>query len=245
MREETFFEVLGDIREEHVQEARAERGARRSGWMRWGAVAACLCVLLAVSLLAPPAPHVVTASGSLTITAHAAPLDGGLTVQEGVGFPLDEDWSPFMSSLPGLPLRLTDAGHPDATFEVSAEGGTLLLWSGDEITYPGSPYIAGNGSTVYWASRSQSRESGPGTRPAGDAYIDIVIREEANIIGYAVIQIYTEDAGDGLQNYYAKLLESVSFPLVDGKYQRITSGYVASELERIKGRAAGDRAGQP
>lgn len=241
MREETFFEVLGDIREEYVQEARAERGARRSGWMRWGAVAACLCVLLAVSLLAPPAPHVVTASGSLTITAHAAPLDGGLTVQEGVGFPLDEDWSPFMSSLPGLPLRLTDAGHPDATFEVSAEGGTLLLWSGDEITYPGSPYIAGNGSTVYWASRSQSRESGP----AGDAYIDIVIREEANIIGYAVIQIYTEDAGDGLQNYYAKLLESVSFPLVDGKYQRITSGYVASELERIKGGAAGDRAGQP
>ena len=61
MREETFFEVLGDIREEYVQEARAERGARRSGWMRWGAVAACLCVLLAVSLLAPPAPHVVTA----------------------------------------------------------------------------------------------------------------------------------------------------------------------------------------
>ena len=59
------------------------------------------------------------------------------------------------------------------------------------------------------------------------AYINIIIRDGKNIVGYAVVNIYTNDLENApAQSYYAKLLKSVSFPKVDGKYQKITSEYV-------------------
>ena len=47
MKKEEFCEVLGDVNENYVKEARAVRKARKPGWMKWGAVAACLCLLVA------------------------------------------------------------------------------------------------------------------------------------------------------------------------------------------------------
>lgn len=44
MTGEKLYELLGDLNEERVQEARAYRGANRG--RKWGAAAACLCLLL-------------------------------------------------------------------------------------------------------------------------------------------------------------------------------------------------------
>lgn len=46
MRKEEFCEVLGDINEAYVKEARADRRARRPSWQKWGAIAACFCLLV-------------------------------------------------------------------------------------------------------------------------------------------------------------------------------------------------------
>ena len=46
MRKEEFCEVLGDISEAYVKEARADRSARRPSWQKWGAIAACFCLLV-------------------------------------------------------------------------------------------------------------------------------------------------------------------------------------------------------
>ncbi len=48
MRKEDFAEVLGEISEKHILEARAERKVKKPGWMKWGAMVACLCLVVAL-----------------------------------------------------------------------------------------------------------------------------------------------------------------------------------------------------
>lgn len=52
MRKEVFCEILGDMDETYVKEAGVGRRAKKSGWMRWGAAAACLCLLLPLTAFA-------------------------------------------------------------------------------------------------------------------------------------------------------------------------------------------------
>lgn len=48
MTKEKLYEVLGDINEKHINEARAYHKAKKPGWVKWGAMAACLCLVVAV-----------------------------------------------------------------------------------------------------------------------------------------------------------------------------------------------------
>ena len=53
MRKEDFAEVLGDINEKHIIEARAGRKAKKPVWIKWGAMAACFCLLIAAMIAVP------------------------------------------------------------------------------------------------------------------------------------------------------------------------------------------------
>ena len=46
MRKEDFAEVLGDINEKHIIEARVERKSKKPVWIKWTAMAACLCLVV-------------------------------------------------------------------------------------------------------------------------------------------------------------------------------------------------------
>lgn len=46
MRKEDFAETFGDINEKHILEARADRKAKKPVWLKWAAMAACLCLVL-------------------------------------------------------------------------------------------------------------------------------------------------------------------------------------------------------
>jgi hypothetical protein len=50
MRKEEFAEVLGDINENYVKEARNRKKDKISAWGKWGAVAVCLAVVVAVGV---------------------------------------------------------------------------------------------------------------------------------------------------------------------------------------------------
>lgn len=52
MKREEFCEVLGDIREHYIEEARADRRVRKLSRFQRSAIAACLCLLLAVPFTA-------------------------------------------------------------------------------------------------------------------------------------------------------------------------------------------------
>ncbi len=43
MTNEKLYEVLGDINEKYVKEAKEYRKAKKLVWFKWGAIAACLC----------------------------------------------------------------------------------------------------------------------------------------------------------------------------------------------------------
>ena len=46
MRKENFAEAFGEINEKHIVEARADRKAKKPVWLKWGAMAACLCLVM-------------------------------------------------------------------------------------------------------------------------------------------------------------------------------------------------------
>ncbi len=241
MNTKKFSEAMGEIDDKYVEEAIRYRATKKvkglsSKWIKRGAIAACLCVALVAGVLfKTSAPDVVIASGFLAVTAYAASSDEEITMQEGIELPTDYKWSLAMSSRPGLPLKLSVTEYDDLSFEVSVDGGTLLLWESNKITYLGSSFNTGNDTTVYWTSLSQTGENDFERYMGTTAYINIVIHEEENIIGYAVVEISTNDLeNEPAQTYSIKLLKSISFPKVNGEYQKITAEYVAAEMEQIK-----------
>ena len=51
MTKEKLYEVLGDINEGYVKESKEYRRANKSALLRWGAVAACLCLIIVGALV--------------------------------------------------------------------------------------------------------------------------------------------------------------------------------------------------
>ena len=241
MNTKKFSEAMGEIGDKYVEEAIRYRATKKakglsSKWIKRGTIAACLCVALVAGVLfKTSAPDVVIAPGFLTVTAYAASSDEEITMQEGIELPTDYKWSLAMSSRPGLPLKLSTTEYDDLSFEVSVDGGTLLFWESNKITYLGSSFNTGNDTTVYWTNLSRTGESDFERYMGTTAYINIVIHEEENIVGYAVVEISTNDLeNEPAQTYSIKLLKSISFPKVNGEYQKITAEYVAAEMEQIK-----------
>ena len=195
-----------------------------------------------------PSSNIVTAPGVLTLTASAASLDEDTTIefpseetiimQEGIEVPITYNWNPAMSSRPGIPLNLSAPGYQNTTFEVSVDGGELLLWEEDNtITHMSTPLYVENGTTIYWSSLSQSTSGSVETMEHSPAYIDIVILEDTTIVGYAVVKIELDHLDSTTKDpytYYATLVKSISFPKVNGGYQNITYEYVRMEMEQLK-----------
>ncbi len=50
MTNEKFYEVLGDINEKHIKEAREYHKAEKPVWLKWGAMAACLCLVVCLAI---------------------------------------------------------------------------------------------------------------------------------------------------------------------------------------------------
>lgn len=222
-----------------MEEVRAGHKVKKPGWMKYGVIAACLCLtMLAVLLCKILSNDVLSAPGFLTVTAYAASSDKQMVMQEGQQLPVDYFWSPSMDSRPGFALKLFDSQNHSATFEVSVDGGSLLLWDASGmIEILESPAdIENDGTTVYWSNFGKTAEE----NFIGDkAFITVLTRENDHVLGYAVIEIYT-DGENGGEWYYSELIKSVSFPKNDdGSYQNISDKYIASQVEQIKADARG------
>ena len=87
----TFSDAMGEINEKYINEVfNFKKRSRKPYWIRWGAVAACLCLVLAGIF-----PLFNQSSGSpFVLTAYALESDNSLsavTMQEGENIPV----SPF------------------------------------------------------------------------------------------------------------------------------------------------------
>lgn len=89
MRKEDFAEVLGDINEKHIVEARAESTApKKSIWLKWGAMVACLCLVVGILSMFSQ-----SAVSPFVLTAYAVEGDGTFTpyiMQQNVSVPLSK-----------------------------------------------------------------------------------------------------------------------------------------------------------
>lgn len=248
MNAEKFSNAMREIDDQYIDEAiryhRRQNTSNQISWIKRGAIAACLCLVFIFGLLMnPPSSHVVSGPGLFTITAYALSANEetgflqACELEEGIEVAQEYGWNLAISSSPGLPLNLSIADYPNATFDVCVEGGRFILWDLARVTYLDSAFRVGNDTTIYWTNLSNIPDSGTDVQryTGTQTYVDIIIRDGDHIIGYAVIKVYTPDTEhQPIQSYYALLLQSVSFPKVNGNDQDVTEEYVLAAMEQVK-----------
>lgn len=69
-------------------------------------------------------------------------------------------------------------------------------------------------------------------RDTKQAFIEIILKVNDNIIGYAVVKILK--APDDRDNYAARIFKSALFPKVKGEYQNITKEQVEKLIGKVK-----------
>ncbi|MBP5466378.1 MAG: hypothetical protein J6Y43_02300, partial [Clostridia bacterium] len=84
------------------------------------------------------------------------------------------------------------------------------------------------GDSIYW----HHSEDVTGT---GEAYIDLIIKSEEKIIGYAVVKVDYWGETEEEQGHSFTVLKSVLFPALDGIFQKVTEEQVRSAIDQVKG----------
>ena len=68
------------------------------------------------------------------------------------------------------------------------------------------------------------------------SYMDIIIKADQKIVGYAVIEIREVNGVLGMwaRNFTIEVLKIISFPRVNGKLQKVSEEYVLSQINLVK-----------
>ena len=256
MTSEELCAALGGLPDALILEA-MESGQRAGEkvipWKRLIACAAVLAVIIG-ALLWHDVIHsgVVEADGILTIKAYAADGVTSTIMEKGIELPFAFGWNSGLSSIPGLPLTLSiDANnYPDSkiTFDICVEDGSFIkndshwiscspsqnieLFKNDQPL--GKSFVIDNQSTIFWTNHeiSQNYNAVSGYFKGDKTYVDIIIKADDHIIGYAVIKIYC--AIPAALHYQASVVETISYPLLDGKYQNIRLSDVQAAMNKRK-----------
>lgn len=249
-------EALGDISDDKIEAAAnyVPRG-RRQLWVRVAACAAVLA-LLVTALLWPAAPatkdgEIIAVSGVVkayaceledvdaTRRAEYALIEGGDFSKISIWFPAAGLWEVSRGITLSFLVDEEELQDHDITLEISTNLGELK--GCERKGYPdlGKSTTVSNGETVYWTGHEILKEHDATSETVaqtldrlGGAYIDIIIKADGNIIGYAVVEIgvVRPDA----HMYCSALKSSVYFPKADGEFQKITEEYVSQQIAAVK-----------
>lgn len=163
---------------------------------------------------------------------------------EGGDFSKISAWSPIMDfACRGISLSfLVDEVELQdyvITFDISTNCGELC---GSRMNgYPdlGKNTTIYNGGTVYWTGFevwneyiSQSETLEETVNRFDGIFIDVIIKADENIIGYAIIEIGCPYPDVFI--LYSALKTSVYFPKVNGEFQQITEAYLAQQIVTAK-----------
>lgn len=220
--------------------------------LRIAAIAAAMVILLTAGLWWPTGEEsYVTGPGLLTVRAYAlddsAITEANSTVLEkGVELPRSYDWSIGINIVHGIPLHLSfpEDLYPDAeiSFGIEVTGGEFETPRqkslGQSFTTENNTMIVWN--HLEWFLNEHKKEDNATSDIFSDdgfdgsqAFADIIIYADDHIVGYAVVEIYEVNGATGINAYVynARVLEIVSFPMVDGEFQDITAKYVTNIME--------------
>lgn len=140
---------------------------------------------------------------------------------------IDLDSWYFTSGVPNNAIKVKYPTEDEkVTFECKTNKGKF--WWGNE--YVDKATIKQN-DTIYWHADSDI--------PCGDTiYIDIIVKNDQNIIGYAVIE--AEQTENSLE-FTAKVLKTEIYPKINDKFQEITEEYVSKAIEKIQDGSTDER----
>lgn len=118
MTSEKLYEAIGDINDKHIKEAKQVRKAKQPIWFKWGAMAACLCLVvvgLAILLQRDFNPSGVSSEENTINLKPVINFEGVVTAVEGNRVTLES----------GTIILITEntefAGDPDTGNAVSKE----------------------------------------------------------------------------------------------------------------------------
>ncbi len=248
--------AMGNIPDDMLMEAMEVKRATGRRWIiRAAACAAVLALLIGTMFFWPSEIRtedgkIISAPGILK--AYACELENVDVAQradyaliEGDDFSRISVWHPAFGYTPAARgIALSFLLEEDAllaheiTLEISTNLGELIGCKNDGYPDLGKKTTVKNGETVHWtgyeilrAHDSSNETLAQALERLGGAYIDIIIKADGNIVGYAVVEIGALPKVDVL---CSKLKNSVYFPKVNGEFQAITDKYVRQQIAALK-----------
>jgi hypothetical protein len=137
------------------------------------------------------------------------------------------------SAIQGYPIKLKHS-NAAADFECSVEVGYVSVNFLSNTVVPGTNKnvivkSSDRRSSILWFSDPPEPKSSIGF--SQQAFIEIIIKVDSNIVGYSVVKV-SKDA----YVFTGEILKSELFPQVNGEYQNISEEYVKAAIEQAKER---------
>lgn len=121
----------------------------------------------------------------------------------------------------GAPIVL-NYNNSEAIFECSVNNGLFYLQNAADV----SNIEVAPGKGFWWIPSEDSFNS------SNRIFVDVVLKLDNRIIGYAVIELYSNDTTR--LNFLARTIKAALFPIINGEYQKITAIQVNSIINKIK-----------
>lgn len=238
MKGEFLSRQLSFLPEDMIEEAMNAEKKKTQPAVRWLRMAACLAVIAGLLVgIGLRNNGIVTGPGILAVTVYAEDTSS-TTLSPDTVLPSHYYWS-FANWAPGLPITLSVSDSSflseNISFQVTVDGGVCFLGvnGGTSIT-PGPSvqmpvqFTVPNQTTIFWSQFYDASGNDDFTLHGETAYIDIIIFDGSEIIGYTILRLDRESP-DSL-GFVASMLDSVA--LLSG--QEITEAYVRAQIEKAK-----------
>lgn len=124
-------------------------------------------------------------------------------------------------------LEEEDLQEEEITFQISMNSGSFM----DGGFLGGTPEreIGNNESIIWWGQSYDDFDEA--CEADGGVYLDVIVRAGEQVVGYAVAQIIHAETGLG---YTVKILRSVYYPKVGGRFQPVTEEAVLQQIAQCK-----------
>ena len=205
--------------------------------------------------------QIVAAPGILTVYACAAEENAqpeqmkDYELTQGTTNLASNIWNPQCSIVTGVPVLLwlqePELTEYEITFDLCANYGELYdrTYVSRDIAYDpdamsvndgaflGKKTTLQNKALFYWEGYElvelcEGRTIGEVMDEIGPVYVEVIIRADEAIIGYAVFEMYSMD--DKEPAFMVRLKANTFYPKIDGQFQNVTEDYVHKAIEESK-----------
>lgn len=115
------------------------------------------------------------------------------------------------------------------------ENGGRVTWRSGNL-YPSAEEQGVTGSGYHWKNLNPQSSDERSNFEGRLAYVDMIVYDGELIVGYAVCKLQDRTGKENPLEfvYEAEIVKSVSFPQIDGKYQKVSEEYVLEQIEQLK-----------